>query len=101
MGYILWGTEGTEDNPIWRPLPQTIMFDNGDQLIYQYDFTKNRIELFLDANFDLSTLVDKFRINQVFRFVVVPADFANKMSKNASYEEVTTALKIQSKDFKN
>lgn len=98
LAYILWGTEN--GNPIWRPLPQTIMFDNGDQLIYQYNFTKNNIDLFLDSNFDLLTLENSFAINQTFRFVVVPSDFANKMSKNPSYEEVTAALKIKEVDFK-
>ena len=80
LGYILWGTEN--GNPIWRPLPQTIMFDNGDQLIYQFDFTKSNLQLFLDSNFNLATLENSFAINKTFRFVVVPADFANKISKN-------------------
>jgi hypothetical protein len=99
LAYIQWDL-ASSGNPIWRPLPQTIMFNNGDQLIYQYDFTKNSIQLFLDSNFNLNTLESSFATNQKFRFVVVPSDFANKLSKNPSYEEVTQALKIKEVDFK-
>jgi len=40
------------------------------------------VRLFLDGNFDLSTLAPEFYQNQLFRVVVVPSDFANDPNNN-------------------
>ena len=95
--YLLSGTFDNDD--IWAPLPQTYMLPEG-LLIYNYDFTKLDVKFYMDTNFDPAVLNDTWRIGKTFRVVVVPSDFANKLSKNPSYEEVTTALKIKEVDFK-
>jgi hypothetical protein len=96
--YKLWTVDNGVD--VWRPVPQSVTLPQG-VLTYNFDFSKNDLYLFINSNFDLTTASTNYTLDQTFRIVVVPSDFAQKMSKNASYEEVTTALKIQSKDFKN
>jgi hypothetical protein len=67
---------------VWKLMPQTIYFDNGDQLVYNYDHTFFDVRIFLDGNFNLSTLAPEFYQNQLFRVVVVPSDFANDPNNN-------------------
>ena len=62
---------------IWEPLPQTHFVDQG---IFQfsYDFSIDDVNIYLTADFDLDTFNDtSFTNDQIFRFVVVPADFSS------------------------
>lgn len=69
--YILWETTNGQD--VWRLLPQTVPFDDGD-LVYNFDFTQQDVRFFLDGTTDLNALDDVWTLFQVFRVVVVPAD---------------------------
>ncbi len=76
--YLLWGQ--TEDSngeavDIWRLLPQTRILDQG-LLQYNYDFTFFDVNIFLEADFDLSTLQAGDTDDQVFRIAVLPAELA-------------------------
>jgi hypothetical protein len=55
-------------------MPQTVQFEDGSNLIYNYDFTQVDVNLFLDGTTDFETLGLEWIQNQVFRVVVVPAD---------------------------
>jgi hypothetical protein len=70
--YVLWETSGGQD--IWRLMPQTVQFEDGSNLIYNYDFTQVDVNLFLDGTTDFEALGLEWIQNQVFRVVVVPAD---------------------------
>lgn len=97
LAYMLFDTFDGEN--VWRPLPQTYMLPEG-LLVYNYDFTRFDIKFYMDTNFDPILLNDTWKVNHKLRVVVVPSDFASKISKTASFEEVTTALKIKEVDFK-
>jgi len=76
--YILW--EQAEDDygdllDVWRLLPQTVVLDDG-VLQYNYDFTFLDVLVFLEGTLDLSTLLPAESDDQVFRIVVLPADYA-------------------------
>lgn len=71
--YILWETTNGFD--VWRPLPQTTELQDGT-LVYNYDFTEVDVRFFLDGTTDFTALESVWTQNQVFRVVVVPADFA-------------------------
>lgn len=95
--YILWETDnGTS---IWRPLPQTVFFPEGGVLIYNYDFSQFDFSVFLDGPIDYSLLADDWTQNQVYRIIIVPADFANSRIDFTNYEAVTKMLKIKEEDF--
>lgn len=82
--YRLYGTDAGAD--VWRLIPQTVYFNNGDEFDYNYDFTKHDFRVFLEGNFDLNTLSSQHRAdyinNQTFRVVVVPGRFNSKMNFN-------------------
>ena len=70
--FILWATENGND--IWRLLPQSVPFNDGTNLIYNFDFSQVDVRFFLDGTTNFTTLASKWTQNQVFRVVVVPAD---------------------------
>ena len=86
--YILWDI--TEDDvDIWRQVPQTILTDNG---IFQYnfDFTFEDVRVFMESEFSFDLLTSADTDNQIFRVVVVPADFLESARFDFSdYETVT------------
>lgn len=80
--YILW--EQAEDNngdplDVWRLLPQTVVLDDG-VLQYNYDHTFLDVQIFLEGTTDFSTLRESEALDQIFRIVVLPADFAHNNS---------------------
>ncbi|NMM47981.1 collagen-like triple helix repeat-containing protein [Marinigracilibium pacificum] len=90
--YILW--EVFEGNDVWRPLPQTV-YNTTPSFTYNFDYTFEDVIIFLDAapNADLSLLPTGFTQNQIFRVIVIPADFGARLDLT-NYEEVTKALNI-------
>ena len=71
--YRLWDiTENDLD--IWRLLPQTVIFNDGSDLVYNFDFTQEDVIVFLESTSDLGSLGPQWTENQIFRVIVVPAD---------------------------
>jgi hypothetical protein len=70
--YIEWEVDNGE--PIWRLLPQSVYFDDGSVLAYNFDFTQQDVRFFLDGTTNFSTLDAVWTQNQAFRVVVIPAD---------------------------
>ncbi|MGO4708090.1 hypothetical protein AB4Y90_03015 [Chryseobacterium sp. 2TAF14] len=73
--YRLKDTSGTND--VWEQIPKTVYFSNGNEIDYDFDFTKNDVQIYIGANYDIAT-TPQFLNNQTFRIVLVPADFLNK-----------------------
>jgi hypothetical protein len=93
--YILWeqttGTNGKKLD-VWRLLPQTVVLDKG-VLQYNFDYTLKDVEIFLDGTIDFNTLLPAESQDQVFRIVVLPADFAISHSIDlTSYDLVLKSL---------
>ncbi|CDF77812.1 conserved hypothetical protein [Formosa agariphila KMM 3901] len=92
--YISWETiDGQE---YWRLVPQTHYFENGGILTYNYDFTDEDFAIFLTSpNVDLNTLDNEFTQNQLFRVVIVPADYIGGVD-TSNLDAVIEASKIES-----
>ena len=91
--YRLSGSFQGED--VWKPLPETYYFDDGTlDLRYDYDFTRFDSELHLEG-FDLAGVTDGYKINQIFRVVVIPG-YLNKNGKVdfKNYNAVVKAFNI-------
>jgi len=99
--YLLW--DQTEDGngeavDIWRLLPQTILLDQGI-LQYNYDYTFFDVSIFLEADFDRSTLTAGDTDGQVFRIAVLPAEFASGSKLDRSnIKAVMSAMGVTEKD---
>lgn len=66
--------DGGDPIDVWRLLPQTRILDQG-LLQYNYDHTFLDVSVFLEADFDLGTLMPGDTDDQIFRIAVVPAEF--------------------------
>lgn len=73
--YLLEDVTSNNDD-IWSQLPQTYFLPQGT-LLYSFNHTFFDAEIFLDANFTLSTLESLYTNNQTFRIAIVPAEFAS------------------------
>ncbi len=87
--YLLEGVTSNGDD-VWSQLPQTFFPPQGT-LVYSFDHTFFDVRLFLDSNFDLTTLGSEFTNNQTFRIAVVPSEFA---TANLTMEELLQGLEI-------
>jgi hypothetical protein len=96
VAFLLWEIDNGTD--VWRPLPQTVFFQQG-LLMYNYDFTRVDISFFLDSNFPLNQVPADFRNNQVFRFIIIPAQFANSRIDLTDYHALVAYLGIQETDI--
>lgn len=96
--YILW--EQVEDNnsewlDVWRLLPQTVVLDEG-VLQYNYDHTFVDVQVFLEGTIDFNTLLPAEAQDQVFRIVVLPADFvAQKNLDISNYNLMMKSLGVK------
>ncbi|MCY1720622.1 hypothetical protein OU798_09730 [Prolixibacteraceae bacterium Z1-6] len=105
LTYMLWQTESGLD--YWRPLPQSVYFNSGAILVYNFDFTadipNDRIvdmAVFLDGDVDFSTLSSDYTRNQTFRVVVVPSDFLSKANVDVSdLNSILNSPEIQMKSL--
>ncbi|WP_339728910.1 collagen-like protein [Maribacter stanieri] len=72
-GPVEFGDGAVEDS--WGLLPQNYFFDEG---IIQYVFSHTLFDaqVFIDGNFDLSTLSTDFTDNQILRVVIIPGEIA-------------------------
>lgn len=87
-------TNGGDPIDVWRLLPQTRILDQG-LLQYNYDHTFLDVNIFLESDFDLATLLPGDTDNQVFRIAVVPADFSSTSRVNTgNVGQVMSALDI-------
>ncbi|HEU4788422.1 MAG TPA: hypothetical protein VFS71_01950 [Flavobacterium sp.] len=79
---------------VWEFLPETRYFDDGTRdFSFNFNFTYNYVDIYLSGN-DLGTVPSEFSMQQIFRIVVVPADFAASVNK-ASYLDVVSKLNIK------
>lgn len=85
--------------PVWQALPETYYFSDGTrEFSFKYIFTDDYVDVYLDGNNPAAIPAD-YRLNQFFRIVVVPADFAASMD-TSNYNEVMNALKISESNVK-
>ncbi len=90
------------DLDTWSLIPQNFFLDQGI-IQYVYNHTVNDVEIFIDGNFDLSTLSSQFTENQTFRVVVVPSssNFAQITGLDVSnLDAVMYALDLNESDVK-
>jgi hypothetical protein len=81
MVYLLWEVDQETGNDVWQPLPVSVFFDEGE-LQYAFDHTVADVQLFLTGDKDLETVGDEFTRDQIFRIVILPADYVQSNKIN-------------------
>ena len=85
---------------LWSQIPQNYFLPEGTiQYVFEHTFVD--LELFIDGDFDLSTLSTDFTDDQIFRIVFVPSEYAESSKMDVSnIENVMSALGIQENQVK-
>ena len=97
LAFILWEIDGNVD--IWRPLPQTVFFPSGI-MIYNFDFSRFDFSFFLEANFPLTEVPAAFTRNQIFRILILPADFSSANAR-IDYSDLKGLMQMLGKEEKD
>lgn len=81
--YILWEVAQTDGGnlDVWRLLPQTVVRPEG-VIQYNFDYTVYDVQVFMEGTIPKEEWWPGETDNQVFRIVVMPADFLAKKSEN-------------------
>lgn len=91
-------SEVNNGKDIWRLLPQTYFFNDG-VLMYNFDYSVTDFSIFLDGEVNFAGLPSQWRTAQIFRIIVVPADFPAGRIDYSNYEGITDMLGLEDKDF--
>lgn len=73
---------------VWTPLPTSFFFDDGSQLVYNFNHTFFDVLFFLGGNVDLNTVSNDLLLDQVFRIAIIPGAFAEKNPNLNSMEAI-------------
>ena len=67
---------GTTNNnaPIWQQIPITFYLNDGNEVDYNFDFSRYDFVIYAGGTFNLSNT--EYVLNQTFRVLLVPADYA-------------------------
>jgi len=77
---------------VWTPLPTSFFFNDGSQLVYNYNHTYFDAQFFLGGNVDFGTVSNELLLNQTFRIAIIPADFAENNPDLNSMEAILQAM---------
>ncbi len=94
--YILW--EQSNGTDVWRLMPQTVVlktinanYPETDVIQYNFDYTVFDVQIFLETTMDYNDLLPGETDNQIFRIVVLPADFLAK--KSVDINDINTVIR--------
>jgi hypothetical protein len=87
-------------NKVWIPIPESHFYNDGTLFFkYGFSFTQHDVELFLER-FDSNTIPDRFRLNQTFRIVIIPAELLYAVDVN-NYSDVMKSLNLKESQVQN
>jgi hypothetical protein len=89
--YRLSGTINST-TPIWQLIPRTIFLSQGNELDYDFDFSKEDFTIYAGGTYNLS-LTPQYLNNQTFRIVIVPGSFSTSVDIS-NYNAVMSALNV-------
>ena len=89
--YRMTGTINSS-TPIWQSVPRTLFLNNGNELDYDYDFSKVDFTIYAGGNYDIST-TPQYLNNQTFRIVIIPGYFSNKMAHTVNFQDYNAVIK--------
>ncbi len=84
-------------NDVWEQIPKTIYLSNGEEVDYDFDFTKNDIQIYVNATFNIVGSPQYYN-NQTFRIVLVPAGFLKSVKPPVDYSDYNAVIKYYNID---
>lgn len=101
--FVYWLSSEKPD--VWRPLPYTVYFEDGNELDYTFDYALSNVQIYL--GFTHRTPPSDFCLNQIFRIVILPSlliqnstELDKDRLQSMDYNELTNTLKNSNIKFK-
>jgi hypothetical protein len=88
--------------PVWQLIPRTLYLNGGDELDYDFDFSRLDFTIYASGNYDLFN-TPEYIFNQTYRIVIVPGFFSPRSSSTIdynNYDEVIEHYNINDKNIK-
>lgn len=76
--------------PVWELLPKTIYLNDGNEVDYTFDFTRNDIYIYTGGTFNLANT--EFIRNQTFRVLIIPAALGRGTDSPVNYEDYNSVV---------
>jgi N-methylhydantoinase B/oxoprolinase/acetone carboxylase alpha subunit len=87
-----------QGNDVWQQIPTKIYLSNGNEVDYDFDFTKNDVQIYVNGTYNVTTTPEYYN-NQTFRLVLVPAGFLNKgTAPKVDYSDYNAVIKYYNID---
>ncbi len=90
---------GTTNNnaPIWQQIPITFYLNDGNEVDYNFDFSRYDFVIYAGGTFNLSNT--EYVLNQTFRVLLVPADYAK--NSGVDYTDYNSVINYYNIDDSN
>ena len=88
--YRLTGTINST-TPIWQLIPRTIYHDDGNELDYDYDFSREDFTIYADGTYNLAN-TPQYINNQTFRIVIIPGYFSNRSAQQIDFNDYDAVI---------
>ena len=90
---LIYRMAGTIDSntPIWQLIPRTLFLQDGNEVDYDYDFSRIDFTIYAGGTFDLA-LTPEFIDNQTFRIVIIPGFLSNKGTKSVDTNDYNAVI---------
>lgn len=79
------------NTPVWQLIPRTVYFGNGDELDYDYDFSKEDFTIYANGTYDLSE-TPEYIFNQTFRIVIIPGYFSSRRAVQVDFNDYNAVI---------
>ena len=79
------------NTPVWQLIPRTLYLSGGDELDYDYDFSREDFTIYADGTYNLSE-TPEFIFNQTFRIVIIPGYFSNRSAQQIDFNDYDAVL---------
>ena len=80
------------NTPVWQLIPRTVYFSDGDELDYDYDFSREDFTIYVNSTYNLSE-TPEYIFNQTFRIVIIPGYFSNKSDLDVNFYDYESVVK--------
>ena len=91
---LIYKKVGNTNNnaPIWQQIPITLYLQGGNEVDYNFDFSRFDFVIYAGGNFSLTP---EFTQNQTFRVLIIPASYGKTTEVNYNdYNSVVNYYKI-------
>jgi hypothetical protein len=79
------------NTPVWQLIPRTLYLSGGDELDYDYDFSREDFTIYSDGTYNLSE-TPEYIFNQTFRIVIIPGYFSNRSDVQVDFNDYNAVI---------